>query len=250
MQQLLYWDSQALLWINAHHTPFWDQVMWYATQAWIWIPLYLLFIYVLAKEATTLLDITSKKQFNSPAMTEGGNLKPRQIILLVFVAVACIAAAAGLSDFITSGIIKKWVCRPRPTHSEMAGLLHLVNGYTGGHYGFPSSHAANTMAVAISFWTILNHLRRLPHRVVVHSTTELTGASAFIVLTKLLVIIYVGINCYSRVYLGVHYPLDIICGALFGALFGYIFALLFKSIYRQPHPELTFLRKPTLSPNL
>lgn len=235
--QLLHWDSLALLWVNAHHSPFWDQVMWYATQSWIWIPLYILLIYVLAKVAMTLLD--GKKE-----MSTG------KIILLVFVAVACIAAAAGLSDYITSGILKKWICRPRPTHTSLAKCLHIVRGYTGGKYGFPSSHAANTMAVAVSFWTILNHLCRLPHRVVAHTTTELTGAQAFFVVTKLLVIIYVGINCYSRVYLGVHYPLDIICGAAIGALFGWLFGLLYKAIYKRPKPELTFLHKPTMSPNV
>ena len=235
--QLLHWDSQALLWINGHHTHFWDQVMWYATQSWIWIPLYILLIYVLAKVAMTLLD--GQQQ-----------LSTGKIILLVFIAVACIAAAAGLSDYVTSGIIKKWVCRPRPTRTSLAQYLHIVHGYTGGKYGFPSSHAANTMAVAVSFWTILNHLCRLPHRVVAHSTTELTGARAFLLLTKLLVIIYVAINCYSRVYLGVHYPLDIICGALIGILFGYLLAQLFKSIYKRPKPELTFLYKPTPAPNL
>ena len=242
LNQLLHWDSQALLWINGHHTPFWDQVMWYATQSWVWIPLYVLLIYVLSKVAMTLLDSSDKanqKKLSTP-----------QIILLVFVAVACIAAAAGLSDYVTSGLLKKWICRPRPTHSGIAKYIHLVHTYTGGKYGFPSSHAANTMAVAVSFWTILNHLLRLPHRVVAHNITELTGSQALIVLTKLLVIIYVLLNCYSRMYLGVHYPLDILCGALIGALFGYLFALLFKAIYKKPKPELTFLYKPTLDPNL
>ena len=240
--QLLHWDSQALLWINSHHTPVWDQIMWYASQSWVWIPLYVLLIYVISKVAMTLLDTKSEDRQRV--------LPVWKIILLVFVAVACIAAAAGLSDYVTSGLLKKWICRPRPTHSGIASHLHILHGYTGGKYGFPSSHAANTMAVAVAFWTILNHLLRLPHRVVAHNTVELTGSQALITLTKLLVIIYVVLNCYSRMYLGVHYPLDILCGALIGALFGFLFALIFKSIYRMPEKQLTFLYKPTLDPNL
>ena len=104
--------------------------------------------------------------------------------------------AVGLSDFVSSGLIKPWVCRLRPTHEPaLAGMVHLVNGYTGGLYGFVSSHAANTMACALLF-SLLYRNR--------YATVGL--------------MLWVALNCYSRMYLGVHYPGDIIGGLLVGAV--------------------------------
>ena len=103
--------------------------------------------------------------------------------------------AVGLSDFVCSGVIKPIVCRLRPTHEPALDPLHLVNGYTGGRYGFCSSHAANTMAVGLLF--------SLLYRNKIATAGLMT---------------WVAMNCYSRMYLGVHYPSDIIVGLLIGAL--------------------------------
>ena len=113
--------------------------------------------------------------------------------------------AVGLSDFVSSGLIKPWVCRLRPTHEPaLAGMVHLVNGYTGGMYGFVSSHAANTMACALLFSLLYKNK---------YATIGL--------------ILWVALNCYSRMYLGVHYPGDIIGGLLVGALLAVlVYALL------------------------
>ena len=216
MEQLLHWDAQALLWINGHHTPFWDQVMWYASQSWTWIPLYLLMVFVIWKLTATLRPNSPEKTSNNLHIYKFTNLPHevivplagKEIILLVFIAVACIGAAAGLSDYVTSGILKKLICRPRPTHSELAGYLHLVNGYTGGKYGFPSSHAANTFAVATCFLMIIRNL---------------TAVRLLYGTMTILMVLYVAVNCYSRMYLGVHYPLDILTGGAIGLLFGWLF---------------------------
>ncbi len=207
MEQLLQWDSELLLWINGHHSPFWDTVMWYCTQSWIWIPLYVLLVAVVYFVASKA-DIREKRGL--------------KVFLLVVLGVACMGASAGLADFITSGLLKKWICRPRPTHSELAPMLHILNGYTGGQYGFPSSHAANTMAVATSFWLIVKSLRKLPLRAQINDTTELGAVQTLFAVVKGLVVLYVIINCYSRMYLGVHYPLDIVCGAVIGWLIGWL----------------------------
>ena len=216
MEQLLHWDAQLLLWINGHHTPFWDQVMWYASQSWTWIPLYLLMVFAIWKLTATLRPNSPEKTSNNLHIYKFTNLPHevivplagKEIILLVFIAVACIGAAAGLSDYVTSGILKKLICRPRPTHSELAGYLHLVNGYTGGKYGFPSSHAANTFAVATCFLMIIRNL---------------TAVRLLYGTMTVLMVLYVAINCYSRMYLGVHYPLDILTGGAIGLLFGWLF---------------------------
>lgn len=216
MRELLHWDSELLLWINGHHTPFWDQVMWYASQSWTWIPLYLLMVFAIWKLTATLRPNSPEKTSNNLHIYKFTNfphevivpLAGKEIILLVFIAVACIGAAAGLSDYITSGILKKLICRPRPTHSELAGYLHLVNGYTGGKYGFPSSHAANTFAVATCFLMIIRNL---------------TAVRLLYGTMTILMVLYVAVNCYSRMYLGVHYPLDILTGGAIGLLFGWLF---------------------------
>ena len=103
--------------------------------------------------------------------------------------------AVGLSDFTTSGIIKPLVMRLRPTHEPAIDPVRLVHGYLGGKYGFCSSHAANTMACGLLFSLLY------------HNKTATVGLMT-----------WVALNCYSRMYLGVHYPGDIICGLLIGSL--------------------------------
>ena len=80
-----------------------------------------------------------------------------------------LVAAVGLSDWISSGVIKHLVCRPRPTHEPaLEGLVHVVKGYVGGAYGFVSSHAANTMSLAVLFamiWQKPFSVERLAFRV-------------------------------------------------------------------------------------
>ena len=119
-----------------------------------------------------------------------------KVILLIL---AGFAVAVGLSDFTCSGILKPLVCRLRPTHEPALDPLHLVKGYTGGLYGFCSSHAANTMAVALLYSLLFRNKK---------ATAGL--------------MIWVALNCYSRMYLGVHYPSDIIAGLLVGSLWAVV----------------------------
>lgn len=113
-------------------------------------------------------------------------------VLLILVG---FAVAVGLSDFTTSGILKPLVARYRPTHEPAIDPIRLVNGYIGGRYGFCSSHAANTMACALLF--------SLLYRNKIATAGLMT---------------WVALNCYSRMYVGAHYPTDIVCGLLIGAL--------------------------------
>jgi undecaprenyl-diphosphatase len=116
-----------------------------------------------------------------------------KVVLLI---IAGFGVAVGLSDFICSGILKPLVCRLRPTHEPtLAGQIHLVQDYTGALYGFCSSHAANTMACGLLFSLLYRN----------------KTATACLMT-------WVALNCYSRMYLGAHYPLDILCGLLIGAL--------------------------------
>ena len=184
MIDILQIDADLLLWINGHHAPWADTLMWTISRATTWIPLYALLVYLLWHRFGWRRTI------------------------VYFLA---IVIAIGLSDYISSGLIKPLVCRLRPTHEPLLQpFIRLVNGYTGGLYGFVSSHAANTAARALLF--SLFYRDRL-------MTAVMT--------------LYVLLNCYSRMYLGVHYPGDILCGLIVGcAISGLIYVLVVRNMDR------------------
>ena len=184
MDYLIHIDQQWLLAINGWHSEWADMLMWYISKSTTWLPLYALLVGLIVYRFGIL----------SPSLCREG--RRGSSLLRVLIILAGFAVAVGLSDFISSGIIKPWVCRLRPTHEPaLAGMLHLVNGYTGGLYGFVSSHAANTMACALLFALLYRNK---------YATVGL--------------MLWVALNCYSRMYLGVHYPADIIGGLAIGAL--------------------------------
>lgn len=169
MEQLIQIDQNWLVAINNWHAAWADSVMWIISAKLTWLPLYALLVGML------FWRFGWKKA----------------LIMLCFFGVA-----VGLSDFISSGIIKHLVCRPRPTHEPaLQGMLHIVNGYQGGMYGFVSSHAANTMSCGLLFSLIWKNWK-----------------------ATLPLMLWVALNCYSRMYLGVHYPGDIIGGLIVGAM--------------------------------
>lgn len=100
-----------------------------------------------------------------------------------------------IADQVSSGIIKDIVQRPRPSHAnELQGLVHLVNDYRGGKYGFVSSS---------------------------HNTIGFALLSSLLFKRKLysyVIFIWAILNAYSRIYLGVHYPFDVLGGAVVGVL--------------------------------
>ena len=181
LEQLLHIDTEILLVINGWHAPWADTLMWIISAKATWIPLYLLLIGLLVR------------RYRQPASTP---IKWLQKVPACVVMIVVIALAVGAADFIASGILKDWVARPRPSRvPELEGVLHLVNGYKSGQYGFVSSHAANTMAVALLFSLIWRNK-----------------------IATVGLMFWVAANCYSRMYLGVHYPTDILGGLIVGSL--------------------------------
>ncbi|MCM1291348.1 MAG: phosphatase PAP2 family protein [Prevotella sp.] len=131
--------------------------------------------------------------------------KWRQVIMISI----CIALVILFTDQLCASLIRPLVARDRPSHSEIGPLLNFVNNYKGGNYGFPSCHAANTAALTTFLGFIFR--RRI-----------LFGA----------LILWTLIMGYSRMYLGVHYPSDILTGYILGTLIGLIMGILWKHISR------------------
>ena len=125
-------------------------------------------------------------------MKNNDNLK--KVLLIVVCAGLCVFLAGSLNDMIVKPLVERW----RPSHDEQIGMaVDVVNGYRGGKYGFFSSHAANTFSLAV-FFALLVRSRLLSVALIAWSL----------------------VNCWTRLYLGVHFPGDILCGLLWGGLVG------------------------------
>lgn len=124
-----------------------------------------------------------------------------------------IILAVGLSDFLSVHLFKNHFQRLRPCHqAALEPLVHLVKGKCGGSYGFVSSHAANMFALATGLWLTLGR-----------------KATAGILL-----FLWASLIAYSRIYLGVHFPSDIIGGALLGASISLILNLIATKTEKYP----------------
>jgi len=162
------WDTNLFLVLNSLHSTFFDGIMFAISAKLTWIPLYIAVLYVL---------INSWK---------------REAIWLIIALVLCIV----FSDQISSGLIKHLVQRLRPSHvANLNGIVHLVKGYSGGLFGFVSSHAANSFGFALLSSLIFRQ-------------RNYTAA----------IFVWAVLIAYSRIYLGVHYPLDILGGMFVGVL--------------------------------
>lgn len=181
LEELLHIDTEILLAINGWHAPWADRVMWIISEKTTWIALYGLLIGLL---------------INKYPRASAQAVKWLRKVPVCAVMIVVIVLVVGAADFIASGVLKDLVARPRPTRvPELEGVLHLVNNYRSGQYGFVSSHASTTMACALLFSLIWRKK-----------------------IATVGLMLWVAMNCYSRMYLGVHYPLDIIGGLLVGAL--------------------------------
>lgn len=107
-------------------------------------------------------------------------------------------------------LFKETVERLRPCHEpSLQGLVHLVKDGCGGRFGFVSSHASNHFAIALFLIGVLG------------------GKPRWAIPALFL---WAALVAYSRVYLGVHYPGDVLVGALFGAIIGASFAVVFRRV--------------------
>lgn len=129
-------------------------------------------------------------------------------VFLVLITVALLITATDQ----TANLFKYGFERLRPCHDpEIEHLVRLVKASCGGKFGYFSAHAANSFAVASFFSFLLkNRFKWLPW----------------------LLFVWCSAVAYSRVYLGVHFPLDIVTGAFIGLLFGWLFVLLHQKLVK------------------
>lgn len=172
-------DEKILLLVNGYHTTWLNDFMWNVTGILPWMLFYVSILWLVFKNNKVEMSLS----------------------IVVFVALTVL-----LADQISATLIKPLVGRLRPTHEpSLVGQIQIVRGYVGGLYSFPSSHAANTFAVA-TFLSLLVHYWRM----------------------TMLCFLWAVMCSYSRVYLGVHYPSDILCGAVLGVLTGALTYYLYR----------------------
>jgi undecaprenyl-diphosphatase len=176
-------DEILFLWLNAFHIDWLDPVVFQLTKTITWTPFYLFLLFKIYK--------TDPK---NRWWIYGG-----------------LALTILLADQFTSGFMKPFFERLRPCHDERWTEQIHNYGRCGGLYGFVSSHAANTFAVAVYLNLKMNgklrHLKWL--------------------------YLWAGIVSYTRIYLGVHYPFDVILGAIIGAIIAVFAWFLIVVVKRQ-----------------
>lgn len=164
-------DTSLFLFLNGKHNEIFDFIMGWVSYKFTWIPAYALLLY-----------FTWKKTGNK-----------------LFIVIISVVLLILISDQASVHLFKNIFERYRPCHNLIIKeKLHLV-GDCGGLYGFVSSHAANTFALAAFFSFFFKNKR-----------------------FTFLIFFWASLCSYSRIYLGVHYPLDIISGALLGIFSGYL----------------------------
>ncbi len=124
-----------------------------------------------------------------------------------FIALLSIILNTLSTDQGSTRLFKEQFERLRPCyHEDIKGRIRLVKKSCGGKYGFVSSHASNAFGIAV-----LGGLMLIP----------------FYRFSFCLLLLWAAMISYSRIYLGVHFPGDVIGGVVFGSLSGYLYYLLF-----------------------
>ena len=161
-------DAQMLMAVNAMHSPFFDRFMMAFTGRWVWVPFYCVLAWYMVRRMGWRNGIG--------------------IVLAIGLAVP-------IGDQTCAWLIRPMAERLRPANLDnpLSAMVHIVDNYRGGSYGFPSCHAANTFALA-GFMCLLCRRSRL----------------------SLMLVLWALATCYTRMYLGVHYPGDLLVGALVG----------------------------------
>ena len=155
---------------------------------------------------------------NFPWWRDSTTWYPVYLFLLVFILmnfgwrawtwILFIAINVTLTDQFSSSVVKHWIARPRPCQDpEMIGYVRMLLNHCSGGLSFPSSHATNHFGAAVFIYCTLK---------------KYLGNWGY------LFFLWAASICYAQVYVGVHYPTDVLGGAIIGSIIGYIVALIYN----------------------
>lgn len=193
MDEIINIDQFLLSLLNGSSSLYVDTLMTVLTNAFTWVPLYLVLIFVIIKNNETM----------------------PQILLAIGGAILCVL----ITDLIADVIVKPYVERWRPTQDPFIKYsIDVVNGMRETKYGFFSAHAANTMGIAV-FVSLLFRSKMMTWAMILWSL----------------------LNCYTRLYLGVHYPGDVLVGLLCGTIVGIVVYVIYYKIYCKISPSLNYI---------
>ncbi len=193
---LLVADQTLMLFFNGMHNAFFDKVMWVISSKYFWVPFYVLLAFYFVRRL--------------------GWRRALVCILLIGLVVT-------LADQTCSHLIRPIVQRMRPSNPDnpLSQYIHIVNGYRGGRFGFPSCHAANCFSLAI-LTAVFMRVRWLTATMFAWAVTV----------------------SYSRIYLGVHYPGDLLSGFLVASVYASAIGGLYIRYSHRPLPLPRFFRLP------
>ena len=187
INSLIHTDQDLFLWLNGHHLPWLDTLMYWITFKYTWAPMY-----------GALIVLHLQKNWKRG-----------------LVQIAVVVLAVVIADKITSGFMKPYYHRFRPCHEPLLqGLVHQVTD-CGGLYGFASSHASTSFAVAMAWFGFLKTRYKYVW----------------------LLFVWAAIYSYSRIYVGVHYPGDILVGTMIGLLAGALCLKLYQTFLVKYYPN-------------
>jgi undecaprenyl-diphosphatase len=185
LETITHIDTIVTLFLNGLRAPWLDSVMYWISNRFVWIPLYLFILFLVVKK-----------------------WKKKSILLILLLILTIAISDQGCN------VLKKSTKRLRPSHNiELEHKIHLVEKpdgelYRGGQFGFPSAHASNAMVFALFVFFFAGNRKTW---------------------VLLAIFFWAALLGYSRIYLGVHYWLDVECGYLFGAVgFAIVFGICSK----------------------
>ena len=171
----LEWDRWLFGILNgSYHHPLLDYLMPFIRNKKTWIPLYILLVFVVAKNR---------------------GLKTFWVLIVIGISIA-------LADQVSSELIKKTIERLRPCNDNSLEGVRLLLKHCGGGYSFTSSHACNHFALAMQLFLLFRTSWKRQYFI--------------------LLFLWAGLISYGQVYVGVHFPLDVICGAILGCLLSFL----------------------------